>query len=275
MKRPYLPTNLEYWLAVYGWKEQLTILDMVPLFERIAALIGSPPDDVWMRRSDDWKGKSYKYRNFRKLDAIYQEDWVALAYNWRRQPDARLYLAASISFSLDVIRKFSVHIDEAATTDVDLVYEAIISEVCEKLNPLYGIGFTVPYSWQASSFVAGQGSGYPGPETGLVYDSADAFCIRGLYAGRVLLMNPTPLNNRIRDIFEINLLSAGHLDHVIEGDRLEEWIANRSKGTLQKVTPVTWRWNIPKLQLPSIRKSAIAANLIVDPFWTELGWIDK
>jgi hypothetical protein len=275
VKGSYSNTNLQHCIAIYGWREPLNIIDMVPLFERIVALIGSPPDDVAMWRAENWKGKNYKYKNFWKLDAIHQEDWVALAYDWRRQPDARLYLAASVSVSFKRNPSFSIQIDEAATADVALVYEAVISEVCKKLNPLYGIGFAVPYFWEAHSFVAGQGSGYPGPETGLVYDSADAFCVRGLYAGHVLLMNPTPLHNQIRDVFEINLLSAGHLDHVIEGERLEAWITKRGKGSLQKVTQVTWRWNIPKSQLPSIRKSAIAANLIVDPFWTELGWIDK
>jgi hypothetical protein len=275
MKGHYLPTNLEHCLAIYGWTEKLTIFDMVPLFERITALIGSPPDDVSMWRADEWKSKGYKYRNFWKLDAIHQEDWVALSYDWRRQPDARAYLAASINVSLERLPTFSVHIDEAATADVELVYEAVISEISKKLSPTYGIGFAVPYSWQAYSFMAGQGSGYAGPETDLHYNSAEAFCIRGLYAGRVLVRDPTPLDKQLRDVFEINLLSSGHLNHLINGERLETWITTRGKGTLRKITPITWRWDIPKKALPEIRRSAITANLVVDPFWTKLGWIDN
>jgi hypothetical protein len=275
VKGPYLPTNLEYWLVVYEWKEKLSIFDMLPLFERIAALIGYPPDDVWMCRAGEWKGKSYKYRNFLKRDAIHQDDWANLSYDWRRQPDARLYLAASVSVSLDLNKCISVHIDEAATTDVELVYEAVISSLCERLQPLYGMGFAVPYSWQAHSFVVGQGSGYLGPETGLLYDSAEAFCIRGINAGRILLDKPRVLDKKIRDVFELNLLSEGHFASTIEGENLESWIVHGNHGSLKKITPVTWRWDIPKEKLPAIRKSAIAANLIADPFWTKLGWIDK
>lgn len=275
MKRPYLPTNLEHWLTVYEWKEQLNIFDMFSLFERIAALIGTPPDDVWVCRAGEWNGKSYKYRNFLKLDVVHRDDWANLSYDWRRQPDARLYLAASVSVFLDLGKSVSVHIDEAATIDVELVYEAVISAVCEKLQPVYGMGFTVPYSWQAHSFVAGQGSGYTGPETGLLYDSAAAFCIRGLNAGRILIDKSRELDRKIRDVFEINLLSQGHLTCIIEGKNLESWIVQGSHGSLRKITPVTWRWDVPKKKLPAVRKSVIAANLVADPFWTELGWTDK
>ena len=275
MRGPYLPGNLEYCLAVYEWKAQLSIFEMLALFERIAAMIGSPPDDVWMCRADEWKGKNYKYRNFWKRDVIHQDDWVDLSYNWRRQPDARLYLAAAVSVSLDLSKRFSVHIDEAATADVKLVYEAVMAVVCETLQPLYGMGFVVPYAWNAYNFIVGMGSGYTRPDTGLRYDSAEAFCIRGLKAGPILREKPRVLDTKIRDVFEINLLSAGHLACVMEGKTLEAWIARGRRGSIKKITPVTWRWDIPKKDLPAVRKSAIAANLIADPFWTKLDWIDR
>lgn len=274
MSDKYRKSNLVYSLAIYEWTSKIDILAWRDLFERFTAFIGAPPDDVWVCAAGTWKGKDYKYRNFVKRNVIYQQDWQSLNYHWRRQPDARLYSAIDLSVGLDLSKKFSVLIDEAAVSDVELVYEAIVSAASEVLQPLYGIGLKVPYSWSPSQFIGGSGSGYHRPEEGLHYDSPEAFCLRGLHAGRVLGAKPRVLDTKLRDIFEINLISTGHLSSPIESQTLEEWI-KRGHGTLRQITPVTWRWDVPRELQPKVRKAAIAAGLIADPFWTKLGWVDE
>jgi hypothetical protein len=271
----YRNSNIVHALAIYDWASSIDILACRDLFERFTAFVGAPPDDVWVCAADTWKGKDYKYRNFVARNIIAQQNWQSLSYQWRRQSDARLYFAIRFSVGLeDLHRKLSVLIDEAAVSDVDLVYEAIVDAACTMLQPIYGIGFATPYSWSPSQFVAGQGSGYTWPEENLHYNSPEAFCLRGLHAGRVLRGKSKVLDKKLRDIFDINLVSAGHLNSVIEGLPLEEWIKQNGHGTLRKITPIAWRWDVPRELQPKVRKSAIAAGLIADPFWTKLGWID-
>ena len=105
--------------------------------------------------------------------------------------------------------------------------------------------------------------------------SREAFNIRGAHAGNILIpVEKRVLDRKLRDIFAINLISRPHLDTVIEGQSLEAWILNGGNGTLRQLGPETWRWDVPKSIQPRVRRAVIAADLIVDPFWTKLGWID-
>lgn len=270
----YRPDNIVYCLAIYEWERELTVVTALPLFERVAELIGAPPDDSWVCRPGEWKGKSYRHQNFLKRDILHQEPWANLHYAWRRQPDARAYLAAGISMGLDLGRRFDVEIDEAVTANAAQVYEAVLSTICEALQPTYGVGFFVPYSWGPGQFMAGQGSGYAGTEEGLEYNSWAAFCTRGERAGKVLLAKSRVLDQKMLDIFAINLISEKHLATPIDGVSLKQWIRQSGHGTLNQINSVTWRWEVSRSNQPPVRKAAISAGLIADPFWTKLGWVD-
>jgi hypothetical protein len=269
----YRKDNMVFCLAVYEWTADLDILAFQQLFEEIATLIGSSPDDTYVHRKGEWNGKELRYKNFIKRDIIHQDDWVALVYNWRRQPDARAYLAAGLSVSLE-FRQIHIEIDEAIAHSVPQVYEDTLRLVANALKPTNGIGFCVPYQWGVGRFMVGQ-SGYMGPETDLRYDSREAFCVRGGNFQRVLIpLSNRKLDRKLRDIFAINLISRKHLDTPIEGRSLESWIAQGGCGTLRQLGPETWRWDVPKSAQPRVRRAAIDADLIADPFWTKLGWID-
>jgi hypothetical protein len=271
----YRKDNIVYCLAVYHWSRVVTILDVFNLFERIVKIIETNPDHALLHVADTWKGKDYRYKNFIKRDLINREPWVGLTYDWRRQPDARLYQAASLSVQFDLGPNLTIQIDEALVKDIGAVYEEVLALVAETLCPTYGIGFFVPYSWGPGSFMDGQGSGCPLSEEGLVYDSADGFCVRGLNAGSILRADPPVLDHKLWDIFAINLLSERHLAARIEGMPLRSWIEKRGHGSLRQLTPDTWRWDVPKAIQPRVRHAAIAAGLIADPFWVKLGWTDR
>lgn len=275
MKEKYLPSNTVRCLAIYEWQSKIDILGMRGLFERFNAIVGSYPDDVWICPPGTWKGKDYKYRNFIRRNIIEQHTWNTIVYHWRRQPDARLYFAMNFAAALHDGSEFSVMIDEAAVADVDLMYEEILKVAATALLPIYGMGFSVPYSWSPGQFISGNGSGYQGPDEGLHYDTAEAFSVRGREAGSVLVAEPRVLDHKLRDIFDINLISAKHLRHEIEGKSLKAWIEGGRHGSLIQMNDVTWRWDLPPSEQPKVRKAAITAELIADPFWTKLSWIDE
>lgn len=266
--------NLVFSLGIYEWAAELDISAFGKLFEHLSTLIGKPPDDVWVCPPGTWKGKGYTYRYFAKNRIIDRNIWASLGYHWRRQSDWHSYFSAKINVSLDTGKKFAIVIDESVVSDAVQIFEGAVKSVCELLEPLNGIAFWVPYRWSPVQFLAGQGSGYIGPETGLRYDSPEAFCVRGLHAGRLLIGDRSPLFTKLRDIFPINFISKMHLSQPIEQRTLEEWINQGGHGTLKQVTPVTFRWDVPKNIQPKVRNTAIAAGLIADPFWTKLGWAD-
>jgi RHS repeat-associated protein len=94
----YRKDNMVFCLAVYEWSAKLDIVAFQKLFENVVTLIGSPPDDTYVHVEDEWEGKELRYKNFIKRDVIHQDDWAALAYSWRRQQDARAYLAAGMQY---------------------------------------------------------------------------------------------------------------------------------------------------------------------------------
>ena len=114
----YRRDNMMYCLAVYEWQQKLDILAMQKLFERLITPIGSPPDDVWVAPPGKWQGNDYRYSNFLKRDVINQKLWSNLSYMWRRQPNARAYLAAELSVNFDFGRKLKIQIDEASVEGV-------------------------------------------------------------------------------------------------------------------------------------------------------------
>lgn len=274
MIRPRDMDNLVFSLGIYEWAADLDIPALGELFEHLSVLMERPPDDVRVCQPDTWKGKGYTYRYYTKHRIIEKNTWASLGYHWRRQSDWHSYFSAKINVGLDTGKKFAIVIDESAVSDAVQIFEGAVKSVCELLEPLNGIAFWVPYRWSPVQFLAGQGSGYIGPETGLRYDSPEAFCVRGLHAGRLLIGDRSRLFTKLRDIFPINLISKRHLAHMIEGGTLENWIGHGGHGTLRQVTPVTYRWDVPKNIQPKVRKAVIAAGLIADPFWTKLGWID-
>jgi hypothetical protein len=271
----YRKDNIVYCLAVYHWSCDVTVLDVFNLLERIVKIIGTNPDHAYLHVADTWNGKDYRYKNFIKRDLINREPWVGLTYDWRRQPDARLYLAASVGMHFELGPKLKIQIDEALVTDIGTVYEEVLALVAETLRPTYGIGFFVPYSWGPGSFMDGQGTAHPLPEEGLDYDSAGGFSLRGMYASRIMREDSPVLDRKLWDIFAINLLSERHLAAGIEGMPLKSWIEKRGYGSLRQLTPDTWRWDVPKAIQPRVRHAAIAAGLIADPFWVKLGWTDR
>lgn len=276
MTGKYTKDNVVYALAIYEWQGTRDILQFHALFEEWVKLIGMPPDDVWLHDGGEgWKGKDYKYKTFVRRDIIHRQKWKDLSYHWRREPSARLYQAAWFSVSMGISPEVTIVIDEAAVPDISSMFEVLTGFACEALLPVYGIGLAVPYSWSPVSFITGGGSGYVGPEEGIRYDSRGAFDLRGMAAGHLLVAKPRVLDHKMLDIFAINLISERHLATPVHGVPLKVWIEQQGLGTLKQVSPVTWRWDVPRNQQPAVRRVAIEAGLIADPFWTKLGWIDS
>lgn len=71
------------------------------------------------------------------------------------------------------------------------------------------------------------------------------------------------LDYNIRDVYEMNLISAGHLDRQIEGIRLQDWIEKNGAGLLRQMNAVTWRWHVPMDRVEDIRRPFIGAGITV------------
>jgi len=71
-----------------------------------------------------------------------------------------------------------------------------------------------------------------------------------------------------RDIYPLNFLNKQHLETLLHGSTVAEWIAADSdRGTLSKFNDQIWAWHISHRAVPVIRKRFIEAGLLIS--WNE------
>ncbi len=259
----YAETNLVRSIVFYDWAVATTIIGAHDVFEIVASIIGRSPDIATVL--DDKKGKDYLYKNFIKRKVLLQKEWAEFGYLWKRREDLLSDFAIEAHFVSGKFRRLTVHVDEAAVDDSSNVNEEIIRILVDSLQPIYGIGYTMPYFWGPRAFATGTISSryatsdktFYGPPEQLKKQS-QAF--RGVYLEDNDKRN---LDQMLRDVFEINFLSQGHLDRQVKGKSLRDWINENAFGTLQQLTPWCWRWNVLNEDIPLIRGALIQAGLTV------------
>ncbi len=259
----YKSTNMVQSVVFYEWAADFDIFGIHDLFEEMIITIGRSPDVVTVC---DSKGcKDYVYRSLAKLNVLKQRDWESLGYNWNRYADDRSRLAIEFTCNLYKYKRFAVYIDDAAVDYAKKTISIITDLLTERLRPIYGIGYTVPYKngprWIAIGNVC-----HGSFENDRPYNSTTA-----QIGGRSHIFQPVYINrgttsilrNHIRDIFEVNFLSQGHLDYPINGVTFRELVEKRKAGKLTRLNDITWRWDISGNEMESIRDDLIGAGMTV------------
>jgi hypothetical protein len=68
----------------------------------------------------------------------------------------------------------------------------------------------------------------------------------------------------LRDIYPYNILTSAHLEQVINGETLEQWIKkNSSHGTLEKITDDHWLWSLTPEQIPAVQEALYPSGILL------------
>lgn len=249
---------------IYEWMAKLDLATVRDIFDRISDLIGRPPDTATLldEKSD---GRSHVYKNFVKRDLISKKNWVYLSYTWSRGLADLSDFAVELAFKSRMGKRLEFHLDEAAVNDAKLSMTAALKLIAEVMLPIYGVGYSMPFYWGPAYFAQGMTSQryamvdktfYGAPE----YIAGRSRAFGGTYDADEDQRN---LNVNIRDVFELNLISEGHLNRLIDGIRLQDWIEKNRAGTLRQVNDITWRWHVPVDRIEEVRLPLIAAGITV------------
>lgn len=149
----YMETNIVGSLVIYEWAAELDIFRARDILDKLVEIIGLQPDIATV--VGDSHANDYIYRNFIKRDVLHKREWQTLGYLWKRRPDTLSDFAIDIACSPDSFRCFEIHIDRAALPDPDGTAQNIARLVCDVLQPVYGIGLSMPYFWGSRAFAHG------------------------------------------------------------------------------------------------------------------------
>ncbi|WP_164923992.1 hypothetical protein [Sinorhizobium fredii] len=159
----------------------------------------------------------------------------------------------------------SIHIDEFAVDDPGAVLAKLLDLIATTLQPIYGIGYSMPYYWGPNTFDQGLIASRYATEDRTFYGAPPEIGRRSRAFSRTFLANASErrLDVRMRDIFELNLLSEGHLAQPINGTTLKDFIQRQRIGRLNQLTPVTWQWNVPLADIEPVRRALNDADFII------------
>ncbi|MCA1367480.1 hypothetical protein I6F15_08700 [Bradyrhizobium sp. BRP14] len=170
-----------------------------------------------------------------------------------------------IGCSIKKFRHFALHIDEASVDNSNLAFSRIVDVVVRTLQPIYGIGYSMPYFWGPQAFAIGQTVSRHATADGSFHGALEEIRRQSRAFSRTFLADAPErgLDVRLRDVFELNFLSEGHLNQKIEGLMLGAFIEKYGVGTLDQLTPVMWRWRVPRSEVQNVRKATKNADFIV------------
>ncbi|TCV74480.1 hypothetical protein EDE05_103235 [Neorhizobium sp. R1-B] len=256
-------TNTVHSLAVYEWERKIDFLAATRLCDQLFKILGSQPDFLTLVGQE--KYKSYRYRNYIKKRSSLIDGWEGIGFCWWRRKGILSEDSIQVSFDVGRFAKFYVHIDECAVPDVMGVYKKVLDLLVAELAPIYGIGYRVPFYWGPSSFAIGQGYSRFATVDRTFYGSPKEIQPRNYEFGRVFRRLPgqRQLETKLRDVFEINLLSAGHLSQKVGNGTLAEWIERDKIGDLVRLSDVTWLWSVPPERIEAVRPVILGAGLMV------------
>ncbi len=257
----FTETNVVGSLLIYEWAATLSIHRARDLLDQVAEIIGSLPDVATV--VDDKAGKDYLYTNFVKRDVINKKNWESVGYLWKRSPDVLSDFAIEIGCSTDRFKLLEIHIDQAAVPDLKGTFKRIVQLVSDELQPIYGIGLSMPYFWGPRAFAQGSSSSRFATVDKTFYGPPAQMREQSFAFGRTFRADRDKrhLNENLRDVFPFNLLSRGHLDRRLEGKPLETWIVENAYGALRQLSSVTWQWDVAPEDVQKIRKRLIDAGL--------------
>lgn len=71
------------------------------------------------------------------------------------------------------------------------------------------------------------------------------------------------MQDQMRDVYDINLLSSRHLDREVGERSLRQWIQSGENGCLGRVRENLWSWEIESGKIPRLRKELISHDVLI------------
>ncbi|RWC38652.1 MAG: hypothetical protein EOS28_29140 [Mesorhizobium sp.] len=259
----YAETNTVHSLVIYEWASQIDMKDARHTFDRISGIVGHPPDLATV--VDENEGKDYPYASFMKRNIIQKKEWLSFGYLWKRSDQILSDFSIDIGCAIRNFRCVEVHIDETSVEDISSLFEKVLSIIADGINPIYGIGYKMPYYWGPREFAHGTASSRYSVSDKSLFGAPDRLKQQSFQFSRTFHSRNEErhLDIDLRDVFEINLISEGHLNRRVGRKSLRDWIKANELGVLEQMTPVTWRWNVPVAEICKARKDLIDAGITV------------
>ncbi len=259
-------TNSVYSAVFYEWRRQLDIRSAFEILQKVAALLPEEPDVVTL--ADEKGGKSYKYKSFVSRKVLDRKDGDYLSLQWNRSKNILSDFSINVVCGTGRFKNFRVHVDDATVASPrdffpdffrDLIYLLV-----QELDLIYGIGYTMPYYYGPSEFAIGTVARRYATEDGSFYGAPEIINERSCAFNRTFLKYSSErhLDTLMRDVFEVNYLSRGHLDFDV-GGALEEVIRSEKIGKLAKICDSLWVWTLGEEEIGEIRPRLIEAGMLV------------
>lgn len=261
--KEYSETNMVSSLVIYEWSVDLGLIAIKDMFEQVAELVGRPPDIATLLDEKN-AGRDYLYRNFIKRDMIHKKDWVSLGYLWKRNETLSDF-AIELGWDRKPPKRLEFYLDAAAVEDAASLMRLVAKLIMEDTRPIYGIGYGMPYYWGPRAFALGSVADRYATVEKTFYGAPEWVNERSRAFRKSFMADEGErnLDLSIRDVYELNLLSEGHLNRQIEGLSLREWIEKTGQGELHQVNTVTWRWHVPYDRIEEVRRPLIAAGITI------------
>lgn len=250
-------------LVIYDWIRDKSTVESREIFDQIISAVGRPPDIATV--ADESDGKDYLYGFFVKRDVIKKKKWLSLGYLWKRSETVLSDFAIDLSISPINFKCFEIHIDHSAVDNIDEKTRKIVGLIANSLEPIYGIGYDMPYYYGPRAFAQGSSSSRFATSDKSLYRSPARMREQSFAFGPTFRASPSKrgLNVCFRDIFEINFISEGHLNRQIHGVTLQKFIVENGFGSLKQLTAVTWMWGVPPSDIQRVRKIMIEAEFTI------------
>jgi hypothetical protein len=242
-------------LALYDWPERVDFAEHAEILLALEATIHVLPGRVQFTNQSPKKERNailaspeklaVKIRDVGSFDSFSMR---RLIDNDERNPELDITLSAA-DWS-----RFHLQVDVDLLSITEVI--GCIRTFCRYFTPDYGYSTVMP-SFEAIWFHAGGGT------TSMDRDMrrrADALSDLKRPFG-----TPNPINGRIHDIYEINVLSPKHLEREVFDQPLAEWIGAGKRGELINIKKNVHVWTVPDNIRHSIRDQFFKAGLLLVP----------
>jgi hypothetical protein len=135
----------------------------------------------------------------------------------------------------------------------------VVQSIIQHLNPAYGIGYLRELRKGPSLYAVGIGQG---TDTQEYSGDAHQESVRHAHWGYTGMKEEVYRQGIIRDIYPWNLLNKTHLETVIDGIPLKQWIeTDQDRGSLRSVNNA-WIWELNDSNIANVRPKLWTAGII-------------
>ena len=245
-------------IVFYDWEGEYSLKDWLAIAVKFFRLLGGLPDHVLFgNRPDKTKTSSIeelekKVLSGKSLPKVVElfltiPGFKQLAFGWSVFASINSHQTKTMMFCFD---------KEMADSCQDLLDE-IISEVTEDSGQVYGIVYERPFSKGPDMYTYGMSAGLGYSEEEM--KEADNI---GAWMNERMALN-RHLEGYFRDIYSENIVSQNHVNSMIEGMTLAEWIEKNNIGVLKPLSDKVYRWSAPQSQIEKARMAIKANSLLI------------